>query len=188
MILAACLGLFGACTDMIFFHMHPGAADSIIKLWDIRQPRRKRASIPLNAEPGPPLSLFLARSCPAPEDQTTRLHGVISMTVHAESNRLLASCTNSRHYLFDALRPDHGVIASYDGHESRSSFYIRAAFSPCGSHIASGSSDKSLRIWQVRRQVGVAWLGSASPYSTALFDLPSVLQSMVGLRGFASQC
>jgi len=128
-----------------------GAADSIIKLWDIRQPRRKRASIPLNAEPGPPLSLFLARSCPAPEDQTTRLHGVISMTVHAESNRLLASCTNSRHYLFDALRPDHGVIASYDGHESRSSFYIRAAFSPCGSHIASGSSDKSLRIWQVDR-------------------------------------
>jgi denticleless len=126
-----------------------GAADSVIKLWDIRQLRSARAAVPVETAGQPSQSLHLAAACPTPEDQVRRSHGVVSMTVHPETNRLLASCANSRHYLFDALRPDKGVIASYDGHEA-GSFYIRAAFSPCGTHFASGSSDKSLRIWQVR--------------------------------------
>ena len=64
-------------------------------------------------------------------------------------SRLLVSVASNTHYLYDALRPHLPPAARYTGHEA-SSFYIKAAFSPDGSHFVSGSSDKNAYIWAVR--------------------------------------
>ena len=58
------------------------------------------------------------------------------------------SVGNSVHYLYDTLRPGMGPTAAFTGHVT-SSFFIKACFSPDGSHILSGSSDKNAYIWQV---------------------------------------
>ena len=55
---------------------------------------------------------------------------------------------NSVHYLYDTLRPNIGPTAAFTGHVM-SSFFIKACFSPDGTHILSGSSDKNAYIWQV---------------------------------------
>lgn len=101
------------------------------------------------ADSGAKLGLYLAGSWPGPEaESAASSHGITSLAVHVASNRLLASCHNSQHHLFDALRPDQGPIATYNGH-CGNSFYITSAFSPCGTHIASGSTDKRFYLWQV---------------------------------------
>ena len=56
---------------------------------------------------------------------------------------------SNTHYLYDTLRPHLPPAARYTGHKA-SSFYIKAAFSPDGSHFVSGSSDKNAYIWAVR--------------------------------------
>lgn len=58
------------------------------------------------------------------------------------------SCNSATHHLYNAQRPDAQPIASYSGHVNNS-FYIRACFSPDGSHILSGSSDQKAYIWAV---------------------------------------
>lgn len=63
-------------------------------------------------------------------------------------SRLLVSVGNSVLYLYDTLRPDIGPTAAFTGHAT-SSFFIKACFSPDGTHILSGSSDKNAYIWQV---------------------------------------
>lgn len=69
--------------------------------------------------------------------------------VWAAGSRLLVSASNSVHYLFSTISPWTGPIAKFTGH-IMGSFYIKTAFSPDGSHIASGSSDNDACIWAVR--------------------------------------
>lgn len=59
------------------------------------------------------------------------------------------SCNSATHHLYDTLRPEAQPLASFSGHVN-GSFYIRACFSPDGSHILSGSSDHRAYIWAVR--------------------------------------
>ena len=59
------------------------------------------------------------------------------------------SSANETHYLYNPLQPGSAPTASYTGHAC-SSFYVKACFSPDGSHILSGSSNKNMYIWQVR--------------------------------------
>ena len=63
-------------------------------------------------------------------------------------SRLLVSVSNHTHYLYDVLRPQQPPLAKFGGHSFRS-FYIKAAFSPDGEHILSGSSDRYGYIWSV---------------------------------------
>ncbi len=69
------------------------------------------------------------------------------MCVACAGSRLLVSVGNSVHYLYDTLRPLIGPTAAFTGHVM-SSFFIKACFSPDGTHILSGSSDKNAYIWQ----------------------------------------
>ena len=71
----------------------------------------------------------------------------INYYVYAAGSRLLVSVGNSVHYLYDTLRPNIGPTAAFTGHAT-SSFFIKACFSPDGTHILSGSSDKNAYIWQ----------------------------------------
>jgi hypothetical protein len=52
--------------------------------------------------------------------------------------------------LFDSARPSIGPTAQFSGHAA-TSFYVKVAFAPDGTHVASGSCDKMLYIWQVDR-------------------------------------
>jgi denticleless len=52
--------------------------------------------------------------------------------------------------MFDAARPERGPLARYGGHAAHS-FYVKVAFSPDGTHVASGSCDKRVYIWQADR-------------------------------------
>ncbi len=74
-------------------------------------------------------------------------HVNIKMCVACAGSRLLVSVGNSVHYLYDTLRPLIGPTAAFTGHVM-SSFFIKACFSPDGTHILSGSSDKNAYIWQ----------------------------------------
>ena len=66
--------------------------------------------------------------------------------------RLLVTIKDgSSHVLYDVLRPELPPVAVFRGFEAKT-FYIRAAFSPDGTHIVSGSTDKNAYIWQVRFQ------------------------------------
>jgi WD40 repeat protein len=69
------------------------------------------------------------------------------MCVVCAGSRLLVSVGNSVHYMYDTLRPLIGPTAAFTGHVM-SSFFIKACFSPDGTHILSGSSDKNAYIWQ----------------------------------------
>ena len=59
------------------------------------------------------------------------------MTIHGGS-----------HLLYDVMHPELPPVAEFRGHQVKT-FYVRADFSPDGTHIVSGSSDRSAYIWQV---------------------------------------
>ena len=67
------------------------------------------------------------------------------------------SVGNSVHYLYDTLRPLIGPTAAFTGHVMIS-FFIKACFSPDGTHILSGSSDKNAYIWQASSFIFVVTL------------------------------
>jgi len=93
-------------------------------------------------------------------------------------SRLLVSVGNSVHYLYDTLRPLIGPTAAFTGHVM-SSFFIKACFSPDGTHILSGSSDKNAYIWQASPfMVIVNYTVVALSFVTVMFvihgyDLPT---------------
>lgn len=62
--------------------------------------------------------------------------------------RLLVSSHKSVHFLYDAQRPHLPPLAEYRC-RSAASFYVRAAFSPDGTHFITGSSENNAYIWQV---------------------------------------
>ena len=78
----------------------------------------------------------------------TPCHEALTALGLRAGSRLLASCSNGRHYLLNALRPAAQPLAAFSGHVN-GSFYIRACFSPDGAHVLSGSSDHKAYIWEV---------------------------------------
>jgi hypothetical protein len=52
--------------------------------------------------------------------------------------------------VFGASQPEAGPLARYGGHAAHS-FYVKVAFSPDGTHLASGSCDKRVYVWQTDR-------------------------------------
>ncbi|KAG0603589.1 hypothetical protein M758_10G105300 [Ceratodon purpureus] len=111
-----------------------GAADGIVKFWDTR-----KLKVPVVQTP--------------PQQKETaegvgRIHGIASLSQDPTSSRLIASCTDSKIYMYDGAFPERGVMSSFSGHVV-GSFYIKAAFSPDGAHIISGSTDSNVYVWQV---------------------------------------
>lgn len=81
----------------------------------------------------------------------TKLSADVSQTgvCTCAGTRLLVSSHKSVHFLYDAQRPHLPALAEYRCH-SAASFYVRAAFSPDGSHFITGSSESNAYIWEVR--------------------------------------
>ncbi|RIA95546.1 WD40-repeat-containing domain protein [Glomus cerebriforme] len=112
-----------------------GASDSIIKYWDLRNQDALSNSTPVQTS----LSSSFAK----------RPHGISDLILDQSGTRLYASSTDHRVYMYDAANLG-APIGHFTSKTYRcSSFYVRLACSPDGRYIASGSSDKSIYIWEV---------------------------------------
>jgi denticleless len=70
------------------------------------------------------------------------------------SSRVAASYSDSHIAVFDHNAPSAGPVCHLraPGHMPfKTSFYVKTAFSPCGTHLASGSCDANVYVWDVDR-------------------------------------
>mmetsp|Transcript_41118 Transcript_41118/g.68345 ORF Transcript_41118/g.68345 Transcript_41118/m.68345 type:complete len:483 (-) Transcript_41118:132-1580(-) len=117
-----------------------GATDGAIKLWDSRMTVTARGK---RREPEPMHVL-------KPETGFSRRHGISCLAVDPSGGRLLASSADNTIYVFDTVRPGKGEVVRLTGHKV-DSFYVKAAFSPDGRFVVSGSSDYGVYLWEVAR-------------------------------------
>ncbi|KAL0019055.1 hypothetical protein WJX79_000368 [Trebouxia sp. C0005] len=149
-------------TSAVFLHegqvlASAGAGDGMVKFWDMRKTDKPswQLSAPSPGADQPvltPTPKIRSKVKPLVEvpsmSRSKHPHGITCLAQDPLGSRLLVSVGNSVHYLYDTLRPLIGPTAAFTGHVM-SSFFIKACFSPDGSHILSGSSDKNAYIWQV---------------------------------------
>ncbi|CAL9151937.1 unnamed protein product [Musa hybrid cultivar] len=111
-----------------------GAVDSVVKFWDTRN-----------------LKSSVTQACPHVEPfvrKETIQHGITCLSQDSHGASLVASCMDSRIYLYEVLQPDKGPGKVFSGSKIESFF---SAISPDGAHILGGSSDGNAYIWQVKR-------------------------------------
>ncbi|KAE8665681.1 hypothetical protein F3Y22_tig00112530pilonHSYRG00126 [Hibiscus syriacus] len=108
-----------------------GAADSVVKFWDIRN-----------------LKSNVTQACPQPKSSTQK--GISSLSQDLRGVFLTASCMDNRIYLYNVLQLDKGPIRTFSVCRIES-FYVKAAISPDGDHILSGSSDGNAYTWKVNK-------------------------------------
>lgn len=121
------------------FFFTAGAADGMVKLWDIRKfgPRDEDPLV-IAARPGDQKRL----DC----QPRRRQYGLAALDIDASGQHLIASGTDSSIYMYDVRNMDLGYTSVLTGH-TQTSFYIRAKFSPCGRFVASGSADSKVYLW-----------------------------------------
>jgi len=155
-------------TSVVFSHdgqvlVSAGAADGKIKLWDVR---RLSGGVPVDTivDADPP---FIAGGrgdrdrgwfddARSPDDVDARRararrrgRGVTALALAPEgSSRVAAAYSDSHLAVFDLHNPSSGAICHLRGHRAPS-FYVKATWSPCGTHVASGSCDQRVYVWRV---------------------------------------
>ncbi|CAM6123553.1 unnamed protein product [Calypogeia fissa] len=115
-----------------------GANDGVVKFWDTRKLKTPVAQTPPQA----------GSSSVSQGNNGSRLHGIAGLSQDPTGTRLIATCVDSKIYMYDVIRPERGAQSTFSGHVM-GTFYIKAAFSPDGSHILSGSSDHNAYLWKV---------------------------------------
>ena len=150
----------GACgvSSAVFAHdgqllLSAGAADGLVKLWDVRRLRRESpVAVMADADPGASaggredLHGDVARAPRRPR------RGITSLALAPNgSTRVAASYSDSHIAVFDHNAPSAGPACHLraPGLTFRTSFYVKTAFSPCGTHLASGSCDAAVYVWHV---------------------------------------
>ncbi|CAG8508472.1 13774_t:CDS:1 [Funneliformis caledonium] len=112
-----------------------GASDSIIKYWDLRNQDASNSPIPTQIS----INGSVAK----------RPHGISDLILDKSGTRLYANSTDNYIYMYDATNLGASIGCFTSPNYRCSSFYVRLACSPDGRYIASGSSDKSIYIWEV---------------------------------------
>ncbi len=135
-----------------------GAADGCVKLWDLRA---------LGAVGGKDVASArcVSKITPCIEPRRNgiptarRTHGVAHIDVDDQGQNLLVASTDSSIYLYNARNMSLGHTRVLTGHTA-TSFYIRARFSPDGTHVLSGSADAKAYVWDIS---GRAHSGTVQP-------------------------
>eukprot|EP00741_Cyanophora_paradoxa_P006479 tig00001003_g6272.t1 len=115
-----------------------GAADGEVKIFDLRSTAGKT----------PPPAQRLAPALASGSGGAGRSYGVTSLSVDGAGALLSVSATNSRVYVYSTAALGE-PLRECAGHEARN-FYIKAALSPDGRHVLSGSSDGAAYLWKAR--------------------------------------
>lgn len=74
--------------------------------------------------------------------------GICSLDVEYASMKMASSTTGGAILLHDLLRPEQGPHSVFAGHSART-FYVKAALSPGGRYVCSGSSDNHAYVYRV---------------------------------------
>ncbi|XP_020574066.1 denticleless protein homolog B isoform X1 [Phalaenopsis equestris] len=117
-----------------------GAVDSVVKFWDSRN-----------------LKSFISQACPNIKSFSKKekvRHGISSLSQDSCGVLLSASCMDNRIYLYDVFHLSKGPQKIFNGSKI-TSFYVKSAISPDGSHILSGSGDGNAYIWRVNKPESV---------------------------------
>ena len=136
-----------------------GGLDGIVKFWDLRYVIKPTWTVSL---PDDNVNMSMSKSIQGTNRNARVVHladtpvqnfgkrtyAVTSLALRPDSSQLLVSLKGGHHVMYDVDRPEIGPVKWYGGHIV-SSFYVKASFSPDGSHFASGSSDDNVCIWQV---------------------------------------
>ncbi|XP_019852720.1 PREDICTED: denticleless protein homolog [Amphimedon queenslandica] len=122
-----------AVTSVLFHRDHyvasSGAADSCIKLWDVRG----RTTTPT------PSHTFMYGS-----------HGITSLLSDPYQSLLYAASTDNKIYVYDSVTLKNVPIDVFTGHKNQS-YYIKTALSVCGRFLLSGSTHKNAVIWDTQK-------------------------------------
>jgi denticleless len=148
-------------TSIAFAHdgqvlVSAGAADGLIKLWDVRQLSRGSPLWEIADEDPPELAggknWFRGDDeSGASAKRRRRGRGVIALAMAPwGSSHIAASYSDSHIAVFDLHGPDSGPRCHLRGHRA-TSFYNKLAFSPEGTHVTSGSCDNHVYVWEVDR-------------------------------------
>lgn len=114
-----------------------GCVDGIISCWDMRKASHSEAICRVQT---PVLG--------------KKTHGITSLSVSPDGNRLLTSLTGGHHLLYDIQSLCSSGPTHWFGGHTIGSFYVKSTFSPDGTHIASGSTDGGVYIWQIEARDG----------------------------------
>ncbi|KAJ1819232.1 hypothetical protein LPJ60_003891 [Coemansia sp. RSA 2675] len=115
-----------------------GSTSEIVRYWDVRMSAPTRAT----ELPTPAAASLLPAS-------GGRSRGTSSLTLDPDGTRLYSACSNNRVYVHNALLPE-APIAQLDAPEFECrSFNITTSMSPCGRHLAAGSTNGSVVVWEL---------------------------------------
>ena len=132
-----------------------GAADGLVKLWDVRRLRKETpAAVMADADPFDDRAREDFWNDAAAPKRRLRAFGITSLALAPNgSTRVAASYSDSHIAVFDHNAPSAGPKCHLraPGLSFQTSFYVKTAFSPCGTHLASGSRDGEVYVWHADR-------------------------------------
>ncbi|KAJ1735647.1 hypothetical protein LPJ61_000442 [Coemansia biformis] len=117
-----------------------GSTSETVKYWDVRMRAAPRES----ALPTPVASSQLL-------SPTQRSRGTSSLLLDPDGTRLYSACNDSRVYVHNALALGQPISRLAAPEFECQSFSIGLAISPCGRHLAAGSSSGSVVVWELDR-------------------------------------
>ena len=138
-----------------------GAADGLVKLWDVRRLRKETpAAVMADADPFDDRAREDFWNDAAAPKRRLRAFGITSLALAPNgSTRVAASYSDSHIAVFDHNAPSAGPKCHLraPGLSFQTSFYVKTAFSPCGTHLASGSRDGEVYVWHAGEVSAVDW-------------------------------
>ncbi|KAJ2389370.1 hypothetical protein H4S02_002398 [Coemansia sp. RSA 2611] len=117
-----------------------GSASEAVRFWDVRMRVASRAS----ALPQPVAASLLPPAA-------RRARGTSSLALDPDATRLYAACNDSAVYVHSALAPARPLARLAAPEFECRSFNVGTAMSPCGRHLAAGSSTGSVVVWELDR-------------------------------------
>ncbi|KAJ3176921.1 hypothetical protein HK101_010336 [Irineochytrium annulatum] len=115
-----------------------GAADGLIKFWDIRSRSWHR-----HQEVSKPFAVS------SPVNSSLRDYGFSSLTLNNCGSRIYATCADSSVHEYNTLNLSQPTRTLSSSTLRISSFYVRACISPDDRFLACGSTDYGVHVWDL---------------------------------------